>query len=194
MSVLRIFFRILFWCIPPNSKFVQAFPTVNFPYFIWCCTTYSLRTYTHRGKNVWERENMYSTDMPSILAAHRNCACVLKRNKNTQPHIRIVFVTHTHYQKLWNLQTHTRIGNLIELNWTESRKRRKKCAREIISVECFAEFFFLLLFSRSQFNLLLFLFFFLLFLTHLFCTWCAPSIRIKIGVFLLTLSKKLNEW
>lgn len=63
----------------------------------------------------------YTTDMPSVLAAHRNCACVLKRNRDTQPHIRIEFVTdrthsHAHYHKLWNLQTHTRIGNLIELN------------------------------------------------------------------------------
>lgn len=144
MSVLRIFFRIFWWCIPTNSKFVQAFPTVNFPYFIWCCTIYLLRTYTQGTRMKREREKIC---IPTVCLAywrHTEIAPVYWNEIETHSHTYVSYLwrTHTHYQELWNLQTHTRIGNLIELNWTESRKRRKKCAREIISVECFAEFFF----------------------------------------------------
>lgn len=186
MSVLQIFFRILFWCIPSAieihwSKQAKlwkcSFPMANFRIFrLMFYNTFTLHTcsYAHnRGRTIYTDTCMWTTDMCLVYWRHTKIAPVYWIV--IEKHTRIASVTdRTDTRTLSPVVEFTNTHAHWPFNWTErnetrGRKRnkiRKKVCTRNHFVRVFRWIHFLLLFSRLRISLLLFLNFFSTFSLH----------------------------
>lgn len=202
MSVLRIFFRIRFWCIPLNTtnllKRVKKYSYGKFSVFR--LNLYDTLT-LHIQKETCVCQCTYTTDMPSIYWRHTEIAPVYWNVIETHRHRYVSNLWRTHTTISCGIYKYTR-ALAIQLNWTEQREEggKKMCMRNHFG-RVFCWIFFLLFLSCSRFDLLLFLFF-ILFFSHLiflfsfalfFFTWCVCPVRIQMQEYFYCI-QKLNEW